>query len=224
MVHPARTSGKPEARGRVAAMARPCDNRAMPITVTTPRGFARLAAPLRTLVTAVVKGEGRRVAEIAVVLADDDLLHRINAEWRGHDYATDVISFAYDELEPDADTRPLRGDLLISVDRVFVQAARYRVTPGAELARLAIHGALHLCGHDHMKVGERARMRAREDAALKGAGAARRAFDAVLKAMAPAPRARVRRSSTTAKPKAPVRRKSTRATPRRTRDAARRAR
>lgn len=216
----------------------------MPITVTTPRGLARLSAPIRALVTAVVRAEGRRVAEVAVVLADDDLLHRINAEWRGHDYATDVISFAYDEHEPDAATRPLRGDLLVSVDRVFVQAARYRVTPGAELARLVVHGALHLCGHDHMKVGERARMRAREDAALKQAGAARRAFDAVLAAFSPAaPRASRARAAAPAtrrpkaKPAAPrpakakpaasrtsARRKSTRPRAAAARDATRRAR
>jgi probable rRNA maturation factor len=210
----------------------------MPITVTTPRGLGRLSAPLRALVTAVVRGEARRIEEIAVVLADDDLLHRINAEWRGHDYATDVISFAYDEHEADATTRPLRGDLLISVDRVFVQAARYRVSPGAELARLVIHGSLHLCGHDHMKVGERARMRAREEAALKRAGAARRAFDAVLSGAAPVPKPtprrltaaaspKPRRAATAPKSKPPARRKSKPATPatsRRRRDATRRAR
>ena len=208
----------------------------MPITVTTPRGLGRLSTPLRTLVAAVVRGEGRRLEEVAVVLADDELLHRINAEWRGHDYATDVISFAYDEHEADAATRPLRGDLLISVDRVFVQAARYRVTPGAELARLVIHGALHLCGHDHMRKGERARMRTREEAALRKAKPAVRAFDAVLATARPAaPRPATRRrkaatrgparpKATAPKAKAATRRPARTGPARRTRDAASRAR
>ena len=152
----------------------------MPIAVTTPRGLQRLAAPLRALVQQVLKSEARRVGEIAVVLDDDDLLRQINCDWRGIDRATDVISFAYDEREPDAATRAVRGDLLVSMDRVFEQATRFKVTPGRELARLVVHGALHLCGHDHMKAGERKLMRAREEAAVKRAATAARALDAVL--------------------------------------------
>lgn len=146
-----------------------CDNPAMPVTVTAPRGFNRLAPMLRALIAQVLRGEGRRVGEIAVVLSDDALLRQINHDWRGIDRATDVISFAYDEREPDASTRAVRGDLLVSLDRVHEQARRYRVTPGAELARLVVHGALHLCGHDHARAGERRRMRTREQSALRTA-------------------------------------------------------
>lgn len=171
--------------------------RAMPVTVTAPRGLSRLAAPVRALVVAVLRAESRRLGEIAVVLADDDLLHRINAEWRGHDHATDVISFAYDEHEPDAAVRPVTGDLLVSMDRVHVQAARYRVTPGEELARLLVHGALHLCGHDHMRATERRVMREREDALLGSARGAVRSFTAVL-GRTPAVPVRTRATSRTA--------------------------
>ena len=141
----------------------------MPVTVTAPRGLNRLAPTLRALIVQVLRGEGRRVGEIAVVLSDDSLLRQINHDWRGIDRATDVLSFAYDEREPDADTRPVRGDLLVSLDRVHDQARRYRVPPGAELARLVVHGALHLCGHDHARANERQRMRTREQSALKTA-------------------------------------------------------
>ena len=159
----------------------------MPISVTTPRGLQRLAAPLRSLVHQVLRGEGRRVGEIAVVLDDDDLLRQINCDWRGIDRATDVISFAYDEREPDAATRAVRGDLLVSLDRVDAQARRFRVSPGTELARVVVHGALHLCGHDHMAAAERRQMRAREEAALRRARPVARALDTVL---APKPAAR----------------------------------
>lgn len=161
----------------------------MPISVTTPRGLNRLAAPLRALVQQVLKGESRRVGEIAVVLDDDDLLRQINCDWRGIDRATDVISFAYDEREPDAGTRPVRGDLLVSMDRVFEQAVRFRVTPGTELARLIVHGALHLCGHDHMKAVERKLMRVREEGMVKRARPSARAIDAVLSPLLAAVRA-----------------------------------
>jgi probable rRNA maturation factor len=139
----------------------------MPVSVLAPRGFSGLARPLRALVAGVLRQERRRPGEIAVVLAGDALLRQTNRDWRGIDRATDVISFAYDEHEPDAASRPVRGDLLVSLDRVRDQARRYRVTPGAELARLVAHGTLHLCGHDHARPAERRRMRAREDAALR---------------------------------------------------------
>ena len=141
----------------------------MPVTVTAPRGLNRLAPSLRALIAQVLRGEGRRAGEIAVVLSDDALLRQVNHDWRGIDRATDVLSFAYDECEPDAATRAVRGDLLVSLDRVHDQARRYRVPPGAELARLVVHGVLHLCGHDHAHAGERKRMRTREASALKTA-------------------------------------------------------
>src|SRR5207245_179557 len=71
-----------------------CDNRAMPVTVTAQRGLNHLAPMLRALIAQVLRGEGRRVGEIAVVLSDDALLRQINHDWRGIDRATDIISFA----------------------------------------------------------------------------------------------------------------------------------
>lgn len=144
----------------------------MPISVAAesdggaPSRARSLAVPVRALVTLVLKRLGRRTGEVAVVLSDDALTRRLNREWRRMDHATDVITFAYDEHEADADTRPINGDLVVSMDRVRVQAKRWRVTEAAELARLVIHGALHLCGHDHMKAAERRVMRAFEDAAM----------------------------------------------------------
>ena len=167
----------------------------MPVSVTTPRGLSRLASPLRALVLGVFRSEGRRAGEVGVVIAGDDLLREMNRAWRGLDHATDVISFAYDEHERDAATRPVCGDVLISLDRTAAQAKRYRVTPGRELARLVLHGALHLCGHDHVRAGERARMRAREGAALRSTRAHAATLDRVLATAVPAaaakrPRAR----------------------------------
>jgi len=152
----------------------------MAISVTAPRGLAGVAGPLRALIRRVLETEGRRIGEIGVVLADDALLRQLNRDWRGIDRATDVISFAYDEHEADASGRPVRGDLALSLDRMREQARRYRVTAGAELARLVTHGTLHLCGHDHAKPAERAAMRARETRILRATDAPVRALDRVL--------------------------------------------
>ena len=149
----------------------------MAVSVTAPRGLAGLAPPLRALVALVLRGEGRRLGEVGVVLSGDARLRQLNRQWRGIDRATDVISFAYDEAEADADSRPVGGDLVVSLDRVRAQARRYRVSEGAELARLVAHGTLHLCGHDHAKAAERTAMRARETKALCDARAVVRALD-----------------------------------------------
>ena len=166
----------------LSAAGRPDTIANMPVSVSSPRGLARLARPLRAVVARVLRAERRRSGEIAVVISDDAFLRQINRQWRGIDRATDVISFAYDERERDGATRPVRGDLLVSLDRVREQARRFRVTPGTELARLVIHGTLHLCGHDHAKPAERRRMREREAAALALAGAAVRELDGTLAA------------------------------------------
>ncbi len=163
----------------------------MPVTITAPRGLGRLAPGLRLLVTQVLRGEGRRVGEIALVLSDDELLRQINHDWRGIDRATDVLTFAYDEHEADAATRAVRGDLLVSMNRVHEQAKRYRVSPGAELTRLVVHGSLHLCGHDHMRAGERVLMRARETAAMRAARATATVLDRTLAGQAKQPRTRI---------------------------------
>ena len=149
----------------------------MAIRVETGEAPATVAAPVRALVRAALTRERRRAAEIGVVLADDTLLRSLNRSWRRIDRATDVLSFHYDQDEPDAGRRRIHGDLVVSLDRVRAQAKRYRVSEGRELARLVLHGALHLCGHDHVRAAERTAMRAAEDRLLARAGAPIRALD-----------------------------------------------
>ena len=151
------------------------------ITVTTRRGLAGLAAPLRALVRSTLALEGARAGEIGVVLADDAALRELNRRWRGIDRATDVLSFPYELAEKHRSaSRVVTGDLVISLDRMVGQARRHRVSRGRELARLVVHGTLHLAGHDHHRPGERKLMRAREARALRGAGGSIRALDARL--------------------------------------------
>lgn len=84
-------------------------------------------------------------------------------------------------LAPTGRRVPVSGDLVISIDRSEAQARRYRQSAGRELARLVIHGALHLCGHDHHRVGEQTRMRAVERAALRASRATIGRLDAALR-------------------------------------------
>lgn len=123
-------------------------------------------AALRKLATIALAGHdadgGYELVGIALVT--DVEMRKLNAAYRRMDRTTDVLSF---DLRPvRSPGEPLSGEIVISTDRVLVQARRYRVTPARELARLLVHGMLHLAGHDHQAAGERARMRAAERAAL----------------------------------------------------------
>ena len=148
----------------------------MPVSVVSPLRLSGVTPPLRALVRAALAEEGRRPGEVAVVLADDAALRDLNRRWRGLDRATDVLSFAYD----DGSGETVDGDLAISLERVREQARRFRVTRGGELARLVVHGALHLAGLDHQGAAERRHMRAREDRVLRGAREAVAALDQAL--------------------------------------------
>lgn len=151
----------------------------MPVALTGSRSTPRLLAPLRALVRTALAGQGFRPGEVTIVLSDDAVLRTLNRRWRGIDRATDVLSFGYDDAPRPAG--PLvHGDLVISMERMEEQAKRYRVTRGAELARLVIHGTLHLAGLDHHRVAERRVMRAAEEAALRSARAAAKALDRLL--------------------------------------------
>ena len=143
----------------------------MPISVASPRSVHGLASPLRALVRLVLRGEGSRLGEIGITLADDATLRGLNRRYRAIDRATDVLSFGYGA--PDG---PVSGDIVISLERMAEQARRYRVSRGRELARLVIHGTLHLAGLDHQRAAERRVMRRREQVAL---GASRGAIGAL---------------------------------------------
>ncbi|NOT33561.1 MAG: rRNA maturation RNase YbeY [Candidatus Eisenbacteria bacterium] len=138
-----------------------------------------MLTPLRTIVRASLAIEGLKPGEIAIVLSDDEELRVLNRRWRGIDRATDVLSFGYDEQPPERGRR-VQGDLVISMDRMAEQAKRYRVSPGEELTRLVVHGALHLAGHDHHRLAERRVMRAVEARALRANRGAAKRLDVLL--------------------------------------------
>ena len=114
------------------------------------------------IISRVLRDEGFLGYDLTLVLADSRYLRRLNRRFRGIDRPTDVISFALLEGRPSpAPSREL-GDIYISVPRARRQARQYRVTPREEMARLIVHGLLHLLGYDHIKPTQARRMRGRE--------------------------------------------------------------
>jgi len=94
-------------------------------------------------------------SELSITFVDNEHIRQINREYRGKDQATDVISFALEELSEGeieikgADMPRALGDIIISIPRAKEQAEEYGHSFIRELGFLAVHGFLHLLGYDH---------------------------------------------------------------------------
>lgn len=88
---------------------------------------------------------------------------RLNREYRGKDYATNVLSFPYSR-------KPLAGDLVICAPVVAREAKEQGKPLAAHYAHLLVHGCLHLMGMDHEAEAEAARMERRERRLLASLG------------------------------------------------------
>ena len=101
------------------------------------------AAVVRRAVTTVLRGERRRAA-ISVTFLGRDSMRRLNAEHKGHDRPTDVLSFALHD--PAAG---LVGDVYVCAWMAQREARARGIPARQELLRLVVHGTLHALGHDH---------------------------------------------------------------------------
>lgn len=77
------------------------------------------------------------------VVSDDSELRRLNEEFLGHDYATDVLSF------PSHGSNGNLGEMIISAERAAAQALEFGHPRVDEIRILMLHGLLHLSGMDH---------------------------------------------------------------------------
>jgi rRNA maturation RNase YbeY len=92
--------------------------------------------------TQLIDNEGFSKGELCVVFCSDPYLLTMNKRHLNHDYYTDIITFSY------GNGLVISGDLFISVDRVYENANKEGVSKQNELARVMIHGLLHLCGYN----------------------------------------------------------------------------
>lgn len=100
---------------------------------------------------------------VSLVLVGDVAMRRLNREWRGKDYATDVLSFPAEDDGPRVrgQIRHL-GDIVIATGVAARQAREAGHAYGTELKVLALHGLLHLLGYDHeTDTGQMARVERR---------------------------------------------------------------
>jgi probable rRNA maturation factor len=96
-------------------------------------------------------------AEVAVLLCDDAAIAALNAQWRGREEPTNVLSFpappASDQAVSDGAAVHL-GDIAIAYETVIREAREQGLMVSEHLAHLAVHGFLHLLGYDHQTDSE----------------------------------------------------------------------
>ncbi len=114
---------------------------------------------------------------IGLTFCDDDAIRAINAEYRGIDRATDVLSFPLyerdDEIELFDDELSPFGDIVLSVPHAIAQAEEYGHSVEREVCYLVVHGLMHLAGYDHIEPEDKIEMRAEEEALLNKVGVTR---------------------------------------------------
>jgi probable rRNA maturation factor len=98
--------------------------------------LADVPADLRDAVAAALAAAGVGDGHLAVEIVDAGRIRELNRKHRGKDAATDVLAFPIDELGPSVGPREL-GDVAICPEHC------------SDVTEAAVHGVLHLCGHDH---------------------------------------------------------------------------
>jgi probable rRNA maturation factor len=117
---------------------------------------------LRSRAARVLQALSRTRSELSVALVDDATIADLNSRYRGVSRPTDVLSFSLVEGEEKDLGGNLLGDVVISVETAARKARRAHRGLDAEVARLLIHGTLHLLGHDHETDDAARAMRAEE--------------------------------------------------------------
>lgn len=111
--------------------------------------------------TAVITEHGMTVGSIAYFFCNDEFILEANRRYLNHDTYTDIITFDYVEGEL------VSGDIMISVDRVRDNSAKFGVSFDDEIHRVIVHGVLHLLGQGDKSDEEAKQMRRREEDALR---------------------------------------------------------
>ena len=94
----------------------------------------------------VLASEGVRDAMLSITFVGRRAMAALNRKHLGHRGATDVISFGFSES---ARRGPVIGDIYIAPEVARMNARRLRASPREELARLVVHGVLHVLGYNH---------------------------------------------------------------------------
>jgi len=133
---------------RPALKSRDSSGRGLRVVLSDDRGRRLSVAGLGSWLSKVAPpaAKGRLVG---VVLASDGRVRTLNRKYRGVDRSTDVLSFPMLEPAVHGDIPRFLGDIVIARGVAERQAKEAGHSTATELRVLALHGLLHLLGHDH---------------------------------------------------------------------------
>lgn len=113
---------------------------------------------LKEWLTLVVLKEDKKLGELSFIFCADDYLLEINRKFLQHDFYTDIITFP-----TSTKTDIVSGEIYISIDRIRENAINRNEIFDKELARVLVHGILHLLGYDDHTEEEITLIRSKED-------------------------------------------------------------
>ena len=117
--------------------------------------------PIRAQFRRWVKAALRQDAEIALRIVDEEEGRALNRDYRGKDYATNVLTFVYSDEFSDPELA-LAGDIVLCAPVVAREALQQDKPVEAHYAHLTVHGVLHLQSYDHESDEEARQMEALE--------------------------------------------------------------
>ena len=120
----------------------------------------RLARWVKT----IAEAEGFVAGDINYIFCSSEVHRKMNIDFIGHDYFTDIITFDYSDRKG---TKIVAGDVFIDVDTVADNARIYGTTKTNEMHRILAHGVLHLCGQKDKSPKDEKQMHRKEDKYLK---------------------------------------------------------
>jgi len=104
--------------------------------------------------------------ELSLVFTDDEHIQALNAQWRGKDKPTNVLSFPAFPTRPGGPLPPMLGDIVLAWETVSREAELEGKPIEHHITHLIVHGLLHLLGHDHEVDDEAEAMETLERASL----------------------------------------------------------
>jgi probable rRNA maturation factor len=128
----------------------------------------RAGLPARVSIARWVAAALDRPARLTVRFVGRREGRALNRTYRRRDYATNVLTFVYDDAV--YDDAPLHGDIVLCAPVVAAEARRAGKPLAAHYAHLVVHGVLHLQGYDHERARDAAAMERREAAVLAALG------------------------------------------------------
>ena len=133
-----------------------------------PDHFDALAEKAVLAALAGAKAKMKGAAEISVLLTDDAEQRELNAQWRGKDSATNVLSFP--QIEPFGPVMGLLGDITLARETLEREALELDKSLDDHFTHLMVHGFLHILGYDHIEEDEAQQMESLETQILAGLG------------------------------------------------------